>query len=528
MTHAGTNNETNEKAAETRTLHIAAFCLVGILTAIRLWYGATHNLVQDETYYWQWSRFLAPSYYDQGPGIAYVIRLSTLLFGSGPLGVRALPTVLSGFTGLFVFWTARRWLGNLPALFSLLLLSVAPLFAIGGVLATYDGPQVFCWAAAMLSLSWTVKENKVGGWYLTGTLVGLGLLCKLTMLLFAPGVLLFLLFSPASRKWLLSPHPYLAFGIALLLFAPVVVWNAQHSWAGVLHVTTLGNRSRDAAPGRWFGEFLGGQALALSPAFWMCELIALWNLARAVWQKRTVWNVSHEAGRFLLAFAAPTLLVCFTVALRSKQEVNWPAPAHLAGLMVLSAWFAWAWNGANKASARKWIGAGVAFSLLIVFVVFYPALVPAMGIHLTAKQAEKLNETYGWQTVANSVAEAQNELAREGKPVFLAGLNYRVNSAVAFYLPNHPQTQGLFLRSRRDEYWIWTKPDDLVGQNAILSFDDTNPDAFHLAQQYFDSVTPLPPVFVYRPGYIGPVRRWYRFACRNFHGYDPDKHANGY
>ena len=517
-----------EAAAWRKTAQTAAFCLVGILTVIRLWYGASHNLVQDETYYWQWSRFLAPSYYDQGPGIAYVIRASTALLGNTPLGVRALPTLLSGLTGLLTFETARRWAGSTVALFALVLLSVAPLFAIGGVLATYDGPQVFCWAAALLALTWTVQENKAGGWYLTGALVGLGLLCKLTMLLFAPGVLLFLLFSPPSRKWLLTPHPYLAFGIALVLFAPVVIWNAQHNWAGVLHVTTLGNRSRDAAPGRWLGEFMGGQALALSPAFWVCELIALVLLARALWQKRSLWGLDSEAARFFLAFAAPTLLVCFTVALRSKQEVNWPAPAHLAGLMVLGAWFAWAWNGPNRTVARRWITTGVAFSTLIVFVVFYPALVPAVGLRLTAKQAEKLNETYGWQAVAASVDEARQDLARENKPVFLAGLNYRVNSAVAFYLPDHPQTQGLFLRSRRDQYWIWTKPETLVGQNAILSFDDTNEDAYELAKLYFDSVTPLPPVYVTRPGYVGPVRQWYRFACRNFHGYDPEKHANGY
>ena len=382
---------------------------------------------------------------------------------------------------------------------------------------------------ALYALTWTVQENKTRGWYLTGLLVGVGLLCKLTMLLFAPGVLVFLFLSPTARKWLKTPHPYVAFGIALVLFAPVVWWNAHHSWAGFLHVFTLGNRNRDAKPGRWLGEFIGGQALALSPAFWVCELIALFVLARALFQKRPLpWNVSPEAARFFLAFAAPTLLLCFTVALRSKQEINWPAPTHLAGLMALAAWFWDAATGPKSKTARLWLGAGFALAAFITMGGLFPAIIPALGIHLTAKQAEKVNETYGWQAVAQSVDEARTDLAREGKPVFLAGLNYRVNSTLSFYLPDHPPTQGLFLRSRRDQYWIWTQPETLVGQNAILSFDDTNPDAFVLAQRYFDTVTPLPPMFVNRPGFSGPVRRWYRFACRNFHGYDPNLHANGY
>lgn len=516
-------------AADRRgNVQTAAFALVGLLTILRLWYGATHNLVQDETYYWQWSRHLAPSFYDQGPGIAFVIHLGTLFFGDTALGVRFVPIVLSALTGLYVFWTARKWIGDAAALLSLVLISVAPLFAWGSVLATYDNPQVFCWAVALYAVTWTIQEDRTEGWYLTGALVGHGLLCKLTMMLFAPGVLVFLILSPDARKWLRTIHPYFAFTIALALFAPVVWWNAHHNWAGFLHVFTLGNRQRDAAPGRWFGEFTGGQALALSPAFWICELYVLWMLARGLWQKRTVFNVAPDSARFLLAFAAPTLLLCFTVALRSKQEINWPAPTHVAGLMALATWFHTTATGTNARKARNWIGFGVGFSVFVALCGFFPAILPALGLQLTAKQAEKPNEFYGWQDVAASVQSARTDLEREGKPVFLAGLNYRVNSTLSFYLPDHPQTQGLFLRSRRDQYWIWTKPETLVGQNAILSFDDTNEDAFNLAKLYFDSVTPLPPTYVDRPGFKGPVRRWYRFECRNFHGYDPDKHANGY
>jgi 4-amino-4-deoxy-L-arabinose transferase-like glycosyltransferase len=49
----------------------------------------------DELYYWCWSRDLQLSYYDHPPMVAYLIRLSTELFGDTILAIR-LPGVLSG------------------------------------------------------------------------------------------------------------------------------------------------------------------------------------------------------------------------------------------------------------------------------------------------------------------------------------------------------------------------------------------------------------------------------------------------
>ena len=58
-----------------------AIGLIGLLTVVRLIFAARLGLFQDEAYYWQWSRQLDLSYVDQGPGIAYFIRLGTLIFG---------------------------------------------------------------------------------------------------------------------------------------------------------------------------------------------------------------------------------------------------------------------------------------------------------------------------------------------------------------------------------------------------------------------------------------------------------------
>src|SRR6516165_11519428 len=71
-----------------------AAALILVVTGLRLWAAADAGLNPDEAYYWYWSRYLAPSYYDHPPMVAYLIRLSTGLLGDAPFGVRFLSLLL--------------------------------------------------------------------------------------------------------------------------------------------------------------------------------------------------------------------------------------------------------------------------------------------------------------------------------------------------------------------------------------------------------------------------------------------------
>src|SRR5471030_932777 len=75
-------------------IRIAMLALLG-LTVFRLWYITRIGLVPDEAYYWLWSKHLAASYRDKGPGVAWTIALGTWLFGDTPFGVRFFAVLLS-------------------------------------------------------------------------------------------------------------------------------------------------------------------------------------------------------------------------------------------------------------------------------------------------------------------------------------------------------------------------------------------------------------------------------------------------
>ena len=69
---------------------------------------ATKDLAIDEAHYWMWSERLAPAYFSKGPGVAFVMRASTAIFGANEFGVRFFSPVLAAGTSLLLFYFARR------------------------------------------------------------------------------------------------------------------------------------------------------------------------------------------------------------------------------------------------------------------------------------------------------------------------------------------------------------------------------------------------------------------------------------
>src|ERR1700685_3441460 len=107
-----------------------AIFLILAATIFRLWFAMQIGLVADEAYYWLWSKHLAASYRDKGPGIAWTIALGTKLFGNTVFGIRFFAVMLSTATGALIFLLARRLYDDRVGLWCLLVASVIPLMAV--------------------------------------------------------------------------------------------------------------------------------------------------------------------------------------------------------------------------------------------------------------------------------------------------------------------------------------------------------------------------------------------------------------
>ncbi|WP_456705078.1 glycosyltransferase family 39 protein [Bradyrhizobium sp. USDA 4449] len=214
-----------------RPLVIAAL-VIAAMTVLRIVYASAIELRTDEAYYWTWSKEGALSFLDHPPGIAWLIRFGTAIFGDTVLGVRFGGIVAMLVTQLLLADIVRRLTHDVRAVVVVVLMPEAALYY--GLLMAKVAPDVAMipFAVAMMWSLVRLAQSGDGRWWLAaGLFAGLSLLSKFTAIMFAPAVAAFLLVPDWRWRWLRSPYPYLALLIAIGVFSPVLIWNAQHDWA---------------------------------------------------------------------------------------------------------------------------------------------------------------------------------------------------------------------------------------------------------------------------------------------------------
>jgi 4-amino-4-deoxy-L-arabinose transferase-like glycosyltransferase len=217
--------------AERRLILVAA-AIIAAMTVMRIVYASAIELRTDEAYYWTWSKEAALSFLDHPPGIAWMIRLSTAIFGDTALGVRFGGIVAMLVTQLLLADIVRRLTHDARAIMFAVLMPEAALYY--GLLMAKVAPDVAMIPCAM-AMVWSLVRLAQGGdgrwWLAAGLFAGLSMLSKFTAIMFAPAVAAFLLVPDWRWRWLRSPYPYLAVLVAIAVFSPVLIWNAQHDWA---------------------------------------------------------------------------------------------------------------------------------------------------------------------------------------------------------------------------------------------------------------------------------------------------------
>jgi 4-amino-4-deoxy-L-arabinose transferase-like glycosyltransferase len=211
---------------------IAASILIAAMTALRVTYASLMELRTDEAYYWTWSKESALSFLDHPPMIAWFIRLGTLIFGDTNFGVRFAGVLALLVTQLLLADIVRRVTHDARAIVFAVLMPEAALYY--GLLMAKVSPDVALipFAVAMIwALVRLVESNNARWWLAAGAFAGLALLSKFTAIMLLPAVVAFMLVPEWRARWLFSPYPWLAALIAVALFSPVLIWNAEHDWA---------------------------------------------------------------------------------------------------------------------------------------------------------------------------------------------------------------------------------------------------------------------------------------------------------
>ncbi len=396
---------------------------IGLL-ALQALAASRLELTFDEAYYFLWSRSLAFGYLDHPPMVALLIRASTDLFGNSELGVRALSLILVGALPALIGLIAWRLFRSSETVALAVLMWIAmPLVLAGAVFVTPDAPLVLFWTLGLAALAELLRTGKAQWLLALGVALGLALESKFTAAFFGAGVGLAFITTPSLRRWLISPVSVAALAIALTLFAPFVVWNAEHGWSTFLK--QLGRAPPHGFAPFYLVEFLAAQIGLMNPLVFAALVSAG---AAMSWRGRVAPGSRDEARRMLISTILPSAAYFLIHALHDRVQGNWLAPLFPACAILAADWVAETRRG-NSGGASAAIARGALWAAPAGFAVMALAFAQATTGALPLGGADPTARLEGFRELAQDL----DARARAEPAAFVLTQGYALTSLITYY-----------------------------------------------------------------------------------------------
>ena len=397
--------------------------VVGVLLALAPRYG-WHR---DELYFLQCGKRLAWGYVDQPPFTPFVARVANELFGTSLVGLRLFPALAIGAVVLLTAATARELDGGRTAtVVAAAAAGACPLFLGMSHLLSTATFDLLTWTAITYLVVRLLHRGEDRLWLAVGAVAGVGLLNKHTVTFVMFGLVVGLLVTPSGRRHFASPWLWAGGALALLIWLPNLIWQAQHDWA-VFEML----RSLNEEP-----------AVEDVILFLPSQLFILGGLA-FVWIPGLRWLLRDDRFRVLGA-AYVTLLVVFLVG-RGK-------PYYIAGMypVLLAAGGVWWGQRDRRRAALPWI-------IGLTFVLGLPLAVPIIPVdraknHPIEDLEIELGAQLGWPEMVDEIAAIRRTV---DAPVTILTGNYGEAGAVDLYGPSRGLPRAY---SGHNNEWLWGPP----------------------------------------------------------------------
>ena len=190
--------------------------------------------------------------------------------------------------------------GRNAALMTLLILCSMPYFTLGSIFLHITQPFLIFWILSLFLLIRYHSQPEKKWLLLIGIVAGFGALSKYIMLLFYIGLFLHLLLYRKIRREMLNPWLYYAGILSLVIFIPVIIWNAQHDWISFRWQLEKGTTGSD------FGEntlaFTIGHLILFSPMWALFGAVSIWWLRDRLTEGKQAESVITVLSMFPLLF----------------------------------------------------------------------------------------------------------------------------------------------------------------------------------------------------------------------------------
>lgn len=441
---------------------------VHLLSNVALTYG----YMSDELYYLDCANHLDWGYVDHPPFSIAALWVMRAVFGDSLVALRLLPAVAGGVTIVLVGLMARELGGGRVAqgLAGLAAL-VSPVYLAVGGFYSMNAFELPIWALCAYLLLRILNDGGHYHWLVLGVVLGIGLLNKISSLWLGLGLLVGLLLTP-QRRWLRTPWPWLTAAIAIVLFAPHVLWQVSHGWPTL---EFMRNATQHKMIAKSPLTYLGEQVLIMHPLalpLWLAGLGYYFVARRATTHRVLGWIWVTV---FLLLIAS------------GRARSNYMAPAYVVllpagGLVIERFASARSWEWLPPAVAGALTLGGIATAPMAIDLlppVQYMAYERRVGLSAPTDQIDALGAMplhfalrFGWREYTQTVAAVYATLpADEQRRVGILVETFGEAGALNFF---GPVARLPLAVSTHNNYWLWG-PDGYSGEVMLVVADASSP-----------------------------------------------------
>ena len=370
--------------------------------AIHIAFSGRYGFHRDELLSYNNAMHLDWCYVVYPPLTAWLARAELILFGTSLVGYRLLPAIAIGLVSVLAGLIARTMGGGRRAmLLAAVAAGIAGPIAFAGTFFSYMSFDLLWWVLVAWAMAELIRTDDPRWWMMIGFGFGLGLLTKYTVLTFAAGLLVGMLFT-SNRRYFRSAWFWCGVALALAMSLPVLLWQFQHHWVALAWMKSI--HTRDESWGRTDNFLLNQFWNVTSPVTVPLWCAGLWYLFA---------TKSGKAFRILgWMYLVPVILLAI-----AKGRDYYLAPAYPM-LLAAGAVFGEAWVDTKSPRARKRItrATWISFTVgaLMVFALTLP-MAPiqsawwrvADGVH------GNFNMEVGWPELAATVAQVRDSLPPE-------------------------------------------------------------------------------------------------------------------
>ena len=381
-------------------------------------------LINDEAYYWAWSRQLDWGYFDHPPMVALWIKMGFALF-ENELGVRLI-TVLAGAAGYF-FLGEMLELKNKSQfwLYSALFFSMI-LFQAFGFVTTPDSPLLFFGILYFVFLKKFIEQPNLLN------ALGFGLMMALLLYSKYHGILLILFtLLPLTFKLIQNKFFWLAVFFGILCYAPHLLWQFQNDFVSAEYHLVRRNV---------FNHFkISNTTDYLASLLWASSPLLFWFHGKALFKTKYKTDFQKALIGGFLGIVGFFILVTF----KRYIQGQWSLLAFIPLLLITFFYFR------ENLKAIRWIKIlGLAtFGLMLL-----------TRIYFVVQHVPFKTQYHGWKEFMQKAGEVTH-----GTAVFE---KYQFTSLYKFY--NYPEKNAenfISIENRKSQYELWDSEANLNGKD---------------------------------------------------------------